>query len=38
MVFLSGSRNDPASNVRNPNVLLFWFGSYEQLRNNSYGN
>ena len=33
LVLLSESTNGPLSN---PAVLLFWFGSYEQLRNNSH--
>ena len=33
---LSESINRPVSNDRNPIVLLFWFRSQEQLRNNSH--
>ena len=38
MVLWSESRNGPVSNILNPVVPLFWFGSYEQLRNNLHGN
>ena len=36
VVFLSDSTNGPVSNDGNSVVLLFWFGSYEQLRHNSH--
>ena len=38
MVLWSESRNGSVSNVWNPVVLLFWFESYKQFRNNSHGN
>ena len=38
MVLLNESRNEPVSNIWNPVVLLFWFGSYEQFHNNSHRN
>ena len=38
MVLWSESKNRHVSNVWNTFLLVFWFGSYEQLRSNSHGN
>ena len=38
MVLWNESKHGPASNAWNTVVLLFWFGSHEQLPNNSHRN